>query len=54
MKRICGAGSDQETNELKRKFNIWMHEDTSQKLFAEQAKNYVQKKVESMVLDVHV
>ena len=44
MRRICGAGNDAYSAELKRKFQVWMHEDLLQKSFAAQAKNLCEDK----------
>ena len=38
MRRLCSVQKSEETEEMSRKFQAWMHENSDEKSFAEQAK----------------
>ena len=57
MRRICKVETAKENvsdAELRRKFENWMHDNNTQKSFAEQAKNYVKMMTGRMVAKVLV
>ena len=57
MRRICKVETGKENvsdAELRRKFENWMHDNNTQKSFAEQAKNYVKMMTGRMVAKVLV